>query len=291
MVLIRVKDMKRNRKITWVLTVTVFVCGTLLMSACTKIPQEGSIAPDITYKNRKQFATSGLEQNIGVFQASTSTLPLNFEIIEIKEASGKDISSLKEEIPIIRYKAPITGNETPAELQLKTDTVMTPALSINQHTGQVEILEGNKIPAGEYHFNIKVTNQSGSKILQDALVIEFKEFEVKTWASGMLKQPEIERVADSPNQIRFVGYLNGAPLAGDQIDFTKNRAAGFKGTFVNDANDGEIWSVKFPVKESDTFCTWKMVSSNGGINTVRYEAFNFNFVIGLPGSYVIRLYK
>jgi len=283
--------MKRNKKIAWILTVTVVVCGTLLMDSCTKIPQEGSIAPDITYKNRKQFAISGLEQNIGVFQASSSTLPLNFEIIDIQEVTGKNISALKENIPIVKYKAPIIGNETPAELLLKTDTVMTPALSINQHTGQVEILEGNKIPAGEYHFNIKVSNQSGSKILQDALVIEFKEFELKTWASGMLKQPEIERVGDTPNQIRFVGYLNDTPLAGDQIDFTKNRAAGFKGTFVNDANDGEIWSVKFPVKESDTFCTWKIVSSNGGINTVSYEAFNFNFVIGLPGSYVIRLYK
>ncbi len=289
--LIRVKEMKRKRKIARVLTSTILVCGSLLMSACTKIPQEGSIAPDITYKNRKQYATSGLEQNIGVFQSSTSTLPMNFEIIDIKEVSGKSISALNENIPIVKYKAPIIGNETPAELALKTDTVMTPALSINKYTGQVEVLEGNKIPAGEYHFNIKVTNQSGSKILQDALVIEFKEFEVKTWASGMLKQPEIERVGDTPNQIRFVGYLDGAPLAGDQIDFTKNRAAGFKGTFVNDANDGEIWSVNFPVKEADTYCTWRIVSSAGGTNTVSYEAFNFNFVIGLPGSYVIRLYK
>lgn len=283
--------MKRNRKIEWNLTVTIFVCGMLLMSACTKIPQEGSIAPDITYKNRKQYATSGLEQNIGVFQASTSTLPLNFEIMDIKETSGKDISALKENIRVVKYKAPIVGNETPAELLLKTDTVMTPALSINRYTGQVEILEGNKIPAGEYHFNIKVSNQSGSKVLQDALVIEFKEFEVKTWAPGMLKQPEIERVGDTPNQIRFVGHLNGVALGGDQIDFTKDRAAGFKGTFVNDANNGEIWSVKFPVKESDTYCTWRVVSSTGGTNTVSYEALNFNFVIGLPGSYVIRLYK
>nr|WP_068888806.1 DUF5007 domain-containing protein [Pedobacter panaciterrae] len=283
--------MKRNRKISWVLAATFLVYGVLLMNACTKIPQEGSIAPDISYKNRKQYAISGLEQNIGDFQVSTSTLPLNFEILDIQETNGKNISALKENVPVIRYKEPLVGNETPAELLLKTDTVMTPALSINQHTGKVEILEGNKIPAGEYHFNVKVSNQSGSKVLKDAIVIEFKEYEVKSWASGMLKQPEIERVGDSPNQIRFVGHLNGVALGGDQIDFTKNRASGFKGTFVNDASDGEIWSVKFPVKESDTFCTWKMVSSSGGANTISYEAYNFNFVIGLPGSYVIRLYK
>lgn len=283
--------MKRNRKISWSLNIGLFACGVLLVNACTKIPQEGSIAPDISYKNRKQYAISGLQQNIGNFQASTSTLPLNFEIIEVRELNGINTAALKENIPVVRYKEPLVGNESPAELLLKTDTVKTPAVSINQHTGQVEILEGNKIPAGEYHFDVRVSNQSGSKVLKDALVIEFKEFEVKSWSSGMLKQPEIERVGDSPNQIRFVGHLNGAALAGDQIDFTKNRAAGFKGTFVNDANDGEIWSVKFPVKESDTFCTWKIVKSAGGVNEVTYESQNFNFVIGLPGSYVIRLYK
>jgi len=40
--------------------------ATLLLGnvACTKIPQEGSIAPDIIYKNRKQDAISGLQLNI-----------------------------------------------------------------------------------------------------------------------------------------------------------------------------------------------------------------------------------
>lgn len=283
--------MKRNRKIFWFLVTTVLTCGTMLMGACTKIPLEGSIAPDISYKNRKQYAISGLEQNIGNFQASNSTLPLIFEIIDVRELDGGNIDALKESIPVVRYKEPIVGNETPEELILKTDTVLTPAVSINQHTGQLEILEGNKILAGEYHFDVRVSNQSGSKILQDALVIDFKEFEVKSWSAGMLKQPEIERVGDSPNQIRFIGHLNGVPLAGDQIDFTKTRSAGFKGTFVNDANDGEIWDVNFPVKESDTFCTWKITKSVGGINEVSYVSENFNFVLGIPGNYVIRLYK
>ena len=60
----------------------------LFTGACTKIPQEGSIAPDITYKNRKQYAISGLQLNIGSFQSSTSTLPLKFEIVEIREPGG-----------------------------------------------------------------------------------------------------------------------------------------------------------------------------------------------------------
>lgn len=281
--------MKYNINRTRRQTMTVLsLCGTLLFAACTKVPSEGSIAPDISYKNRKQYAISGLKQSIGNFQASTSTLPLNFEVAHVWELNGKQTEALNEDIPVVRYKQPIVGNESPAELLLKTDTVMTPAISINPFTGQVEILEGNKIPAGEYHFDIKVANKSGARILKDALVIEFKEVEVKTWSAGMLKQPEIERIGDSPNQIRFVGYLNNMPLSGDQIDFTKDRSAGFKGTFVSDGIDGETWRVNFPLKESNTYCSWKVTNANGEIS---YLSENFNFVIGLPGNYVIRLYK
>lgn len=280
--------MKFNNNIFMLVITAVSVCGTLLLGACKKIPAEGSIAPDISYKNRKQYAISGLQQNIGNFQASTSSLPLHFEIVEVRELNGKKTDALNEKVKVVRYKSPIVGNETPAELLLKTDTVLSAAVSVNEFTGQIEILEGNKVPAGEYHFDIRVSNTSGGKVLKDALVIEFKEFEVKSFSAGMAKQPEIERVGDTPNQIRFVGHLNNVALAGDQIDFTKDRSAGFKGTFVNDAANGEIWQVKFPLKESDTYCTWKVTDGTGAVS---YVSENFNFVIGLPGSYVVRLYK
>ena len=168
---------------------------------------------------------------------------------------------------------------------------MVPAVAINEYTGVLEIQEGNKIPAGEYHFDIQVSNKSGIRLLTDALVVEFKETDVLSWSPGMAKQPEIERVGDEPNQIRFVAYLDGQALPGDYIDFTKDRAAGFKGTFVDDTNDGEIWNVNFPVKQADTYATWKIVTEVGGVEQVSYEAYNFNFVIGIPGSYVVRLYK
>ena len=283
--------MTHSNKMFQFLMTAVLGCTLLLMGACTKIPQEGSIAPDIIYKNRKQFAISGLQLNIGEFQPSTSTLPLKFEVIEIREPGGKPVSALSDEIPVIRYKEAVTGNESAEELALKSDTVMVPAVRINENTGVLEIQEGNKIPAGEYHFDIQVSNQSGIKLLEDALVVEFKETDILAWSSGMAKQPEIERVGDAPNQIRFVAHIDGQPLSGEYIDFTKDRAAGFKGTFDNDTEEGEIWKVNFPVKAADTYATWKVVTEVGGVEQVTYESFNFNFVIGLPGSYVVRLYK
>ncbi len=283
--------MKYSNKIFGFWGIAIVGSALLLGGACTKIPAEGSIAPDIIYKNRKQYAISGLQMNIGEFQPSTSTLPLKFEVVDVREPGGKNVSALSDEIPVIRYKEAVVGNESAEELALKIDTVMVPAVRINENTGILEIQEGNRIPAGEYHFDIQVSNQSGAKLLKDALVVEFKETDILSFSSEMARQPEIEKVGDAPNQIRFVAYLNGQPLPGDFIDFTRDRASGFKGTFEDDTEDGEIWKVNFPVKQADTYATWKIVTEVDGVEHVSYESHNFNFVIGIPGSYVIRLYK
>ena len=264
---------------------------TLALFSCEEIPAPGSIAPDVKYKNRKQFAISGMQQNIGYFEASSSTLPMKFAIVNIYETSGQDISALTEELPVVQYNSAIVGNETPDELALKTDTVSKPAISVNTFTGQIEIQEGNNIPAGEYHFDIEITNTSGSKVLEDAIVIEFKEYEIASWSRNMVQQPVIERIGDEPHQILFQGFLNGEQLPGNRIDFTQNRSVGFKGTFVNDTSDGEIWEVNFPVDYSNTYCTWSIIETVEGEETISFVSENFDFVLGRPGNYIIKLYK
>ncbi|WP_025764194.1 DUF5007 domain-containing protein [Dyadobacter tibetensis] len=271
-----------------------FLVGFIVsLSGCEEIPGEGSLAPDIGYKNRKQYAVSGLTQNVGDFLTSSSTLPLHFEIVNITETNGQDISPLNEELEVIRYKEALVGNESVEELKLKSEIVRQPAITINPNTGTLELLEGNKIPAGEYRFDVQVSNTSGSRIIKDAIIIEFVEFEVTSWSSGMISPPQIERVADTPNQILFVGYLDGKQLPGNRIDFTKDRSLGFKGTFVDDNEQGELWNVSFPVKNANTYCSWKIIADQDedGKEEISYVSENFNFVLGVPGSYVIRLYK
>lgn len=280
---------QNTKKHFW--AIAIFMGYLVSLSGCVEVPAEGSLAPDIGYKNRKQYAVSGLEQNIGDFLSSSSTLPLKFEIINITETNGGEVAALKEELSVVRYKEAIVGNESAEELALKSVVVKQPAITINQNTGKIELLEGNKIPAGEYRFDVQVSNTSGSKVLKDAIVVEFVEFEAPSWSAGMAKPPVIERVAATPNQILFVGYLDGKQVPGNRIDFTKNRSAGFKGTFVDDKPEGELWNVRFPVKYSDTYCSWKVIKNENGAEQVSYVSENFNFVLGIPGSYVIRLYK
>ncbi len=266
----------------------------LLLSvlSCTEIPGLGSIASDIGYENQKQYVISGMADDVGDFEESSSTLPLTFEIENVYEADGQDVSPLSEEISVVQYSEPITGGESEEELLLKVDTVQMPAVSIGEHSGTIEIQEGNNIPAGEYHFDIKVSNTSGSEILEDALIIVFEEYEVLSYSDGMAQEPEIERVADTPYQVLFTGYLDGVALSGDRIDFTENRSDGFEGTFVNDTDEGELWEVTFPVDSSDTYCTWKIINKGmNGEDSISYETEDFSFVLGRPGSYEIKLYK
>ncbi|PWJ57052.1 uncharacterized protein DUF5007 [Dyadobacter jejuensis] len=281
--------LKNTLKLFWSLSMTIGFAA--LLSGCEEIPAEGSLAPDIGYKNRKQYAVSGLTQNIGEFLTSSSTLPLKFEIVNITETNGQDISALNEQLPVVRYKEALVGNESAAELALKSEIVQQPAISINPNTGTIELLEGNRIPSGEYRFDVQVSNTSGSKVLKDAIIIEFVEYQVSSWSTGMKSTPQIERVADSPNQILFVGYLDGEQLPGNRIDFTEERNLGFKGTFVDDNEQGELWNVNFPVKNANTYCSWKVITDNNGKEEVSYVSENFDFVLGIPGSYVIRLYK
>ena len=124
----------RNNKRIFQFSLLALGAALLLSSACTKIPQEGSIAPDINYKNRKQYAISGLQLNIGSFQPSTSTLPLKVEMVEIREPGGRPVSALTNEIPVGRYEEAIVVTKCSragAEDRHSDGT----ALGINENTG------------------------------------------------------------------------------------------------------------------------------------------------------------
>ena len=52
-----------------------------------------------------------MQQTIGQFEASSSTLPIQFKVVSISETSGQDINSLNEEIAVVQYSKPIVGGD------------------------------------------------------------------------------------------------------------------------------------------------------------------------------------
>lgn len=261
-----------------IIYVLVGLClmGTL---ACEQDDSSGTLSVDIKYLDKKQTTVTGLGDRLGTFLPSKSSLPIKFEIVNVTAENGSSTESIFELIDVPIFTRSINGNETPAELALKIDTVKQSAVGIEEFTGVLNVREGNQIIADKYHFDIKVSNVSGSAILKDALILEVKDFEIFGFSDFQGGAPVIERIADSPNQILFTAFDEGIVIPSDSIDFVAQRARGFEGVFVDDMPDGELWSVNFPVRRSDTFVYLK--------GDQRY----IDFALGKPGSYKITFFK
>ncbi len=254
-------------------------CCVVFAIGCDQSDTEGTLSVDIKYKDKKQTIVTGLGDELGEFLPSKSSLPIRFEIVGVRAENGSSTAALEEMVEVPVYSSEITGNETPEALALKTNIVLLPAVSISEYTGELVVREGNAILADKYHFDIKVTNVSGSAILEDALILEVKDFDVLSFSDFQGGAPVIEKVADSPNQILFTAFEEGVQIPSDSIDFVAERARGFKGIFVDDTAEGELWKVDFPVRPADTY-----VYLHGD---QRY----INFALGRPGSYKITFYK
>ncbi len=248
--------------------------------SCEQSGTEGTLSVDIKYKDKKQTIVTGLGDKLGDFLTSKSSLPIKFEIDNVVSENGTPTDALFEMIktPVVIHK--LNGNETPAALALKTDTVMLPAVSIEEFTGKLLVLEGNHLISDTYHFDVKVTNVSGSMVLEDALILEVKDFNVLDFSDFQTGAPVIERVGETPHQILFKAYNEDMQeIPSDSIDFIGERASGFRGIFVDDTPEGELWNVDFPVRPASTY-----VYLNGDQRFV-------NFALGKPGNYKITFYK
>ena len=262
-----------------IIIVLIAFCSLGIWS-CQEADTEGTLSVDIKYLDKKQTIVTGLGDELGEFLTSKSSLPIRFEIVNVVSENGNSTEALFEEVKVPIIKQELNGNESAEALALKTDTVLLPAVSIEEFTGRLKVRERNNLISDKYHFDIKVSNVSGSTILEDALILEVKDFDIISFSEFESGVPVIERVADTPNQILFTAFdETGAPIPAESIDFVTDRASGFKGIFVDDTPEGELHNVSFPVLPASTTVT--LSGDNRFIN----------FALGKPGSYKITFYK
>lgn len=254
---------------------------TLSFSSCEEDITVGNLAVDMKYKDKKQTAVTGISARVGEFQFSKSSLPLTFEIVSVVEENGGSTAEIFESIKVAIYTDAVSQLESDEIKASKQDTVMLPAVEVETHTGDFIIHSGNNIQEGTYVFDMKVTNVSGEVILSEAFVLEILPYTV-FWFNNFGGTPTIERISDSPNQILFKAYdvaNNNTEITADKYDFMTDRESGFEGIFAGDTDQGELWDVQFPVWPAST-----KVNING-------KTANMNFALGVPGNYVIKLYK
>ena len=247
---------------------------------CEESETEGTLSVDIKYKDKKQTIVTGLGNALGEFLTSKSSLPIRFEIENVVSENGTNTETLFELVKAPIIIQALNGDETPTALKLKSDTVMMPSVSIEEFTGKLIVREGNNLLADKYHFDVRVTNVSGSLVLEDALILEVKDFDVLDFNNFITGVPVIERLGDTPHQILFTAFNENAEIIpAESIDFIGERDAGFRGIFVDDTADGELWNVNFPVKPASTYVY------------LNDEQRFINFALGKPGNYKITFYK
>ena len=250
-------------------------------SSCEEDITVGNLAVDMKYTDQKQSVVTGIAERVGEFQFSKSSLPLTFEIINVVELNGGSTAEVFEELKVAVYSDAITNIESDEFKESKLDTVILPAVEIEKHTGQFIVHAGNNLKNGSYLFDVKITNVSGELILKEAIILEVLPHNVFDF-ENFGGTPEIERVGDTPHQILFKIHdlaNDGALIPGNKIHCLTSRETGFKGIFAGDSDEGERWDVEFPLLKTSS-----VINMDGRNATLE-------FALGVPGNYVITLYK
>lgn len=242
---------KQNTIYYFFLTIMVFG----VISGCEKDIKVGTLSVDMKYFDKKQETTVGYSGTFGNFYFSKSSLPIGFEVERVWEEDGGSIAELSELIKISVYdQAVVTGDSELAEA-MKKDTVEVAAVEIDKFTGKLIVHENNNVLPGTYHFDIRLTNVSGTELLEDALILKMNAYTMNSFSTYLGGSPEITFLGDSPNQLVFKMYqYNSETQLFDKIStvdhlYIKREAFRNNSSYINDDTEegGEIWDVKYPL--------------------------------------------
>ena len=278
----------KKQNIRYYFFVTIMLFG--IISGCEKDIKVGTLSVDMKYFDKKQETTVGYSGEFGSFYFSKSSLPIGFEVERVWEEDGGSIAELSELVKISAYdQAVVTGDSELAEA-MKTDTVEVPAVIIDKFTGKLIVHENNEVLPGTYHFDIRLTNVSGTKLLEDAIILKMNAFSLNSFSTYLGKSPEVTYLGASPNQMVFKMYkYNGDTYLFDKIStvdhlYLKREAFKNRSSYINEDTDegGEIWDVEYPI----TF--------DGDIyNIIDGEYVQEGWLdmdLGQPGNYEIKIF-
>jgi hypothetical protein len=224
-----------KRKLT--LGISIFILGLASIYACKKTAP-GFLSQYIHYEQDPIIIPKGRAFLSAGLNGDGTSQPVSVKVVHFYDkATGKVIDTLFAHTFPVQIWTGLYDSKTDTTLaliQAKLKTVNIPGISINPASGQIAANFGAlKLPAGEYQFDLQITNETGTKlypkigdfILKDtttydavpALGTQYdKLFQVgnesvaKTAGNPTLT---ITRVADTPN-IVTVKFLdkNGTPF-------------------------------------------------------------------------------
>lgn len=228
----------------------------LSVMGCDDDLKVGTLSVDMKYFDKVQATTVGFSGKYGNFFFSKSSLPIEFYIEAIYEENGGSISELSEMVKISVYDQAVVNGDSDLALSMKSDTVEVKTVDIDKYTGELIVHKNSNVLPGIYHFDIRIKNVSGEKVLTDALVLEMSGVTMHTFSTDLGAKPVITYKGESPKQIVFKTYkLNPETKAFDPIstvDHLYLKRDDFEGNdnsyISEDTHDGgEVWNIDFPI--------------------------------------------
>jgi len=265
----------------------------LVLSAvgCQDDVKVGTLSVDMKYFDKKQETTVGFSGKFGDFYFSKSSLPIEFYIEAIYEENGGSIDELNEMVKISVYDQAVVNGDSELALSMKSDTVELKTVDIDKFTGELIVHKNSNVLPGIYHFDIRIKNVSGEKVLDDAIILQMAGVTMHSFSTDLGGKPDITYTGTSPNQIVFKTYkYNVETKVFDQIStvdhlyLKRPHWEGNDNSYIKEDTheNGEVWRVDYPITFDGNFYD---IAADGYVDKGWAE-----IDFGQPGSYEVKVF-
>lgn len=244
----------------------IYIIGVIiLLSSCIEDIPVGYLSDNIRMREDTVFAVKGIYKVSSAPLIDGSTRPLNFQIVNIRNAAtGEKVSSFDQKYKIKVWKSPYNPDEdnTMEKVQAKLDIVDASPILMNTVSGQLALTGATiAIDAGVYILDAKVYNENNSKDLNDFSIIDLKYI---PW--------EVER--------SFIEYIHGT-LGTDAFKLVQDKTLSKDEMDKVKSNTNPNYSVKKVGESSDVKIKLIFLDANG-------EPFSGNAVAKWPDGSVYK---
>jgi hypothetical protein len=142
-----------------------------LMNACKKVPS-GYLSSQIRYPNSPDSIPRGVVKQLNPVDNDGSSSPVVYELLDIRNAvthKHADSVYMKQDRYVFTSQF-LSDVDTTVDLLNSIRTkVNAPCFDFNIHTGALTFYGTTaNVPAGTYEYDVKASNESGSKIFRNA---------------------------------------------------------------------------------------------------------------------------
>lgn len=163
-----------------------FLLGAWMITSCNSlIPEDlDALGEDVNYITTEFAPTLGRNTNFegAIIVGNTSSLPLDFKILNVRTVDGDPATELTDKFPIKVWKKAYTGEETSlAEIEAKREIQYRSILEVEKNSGNILMWNFGKSdwirtqPDSCYLFDMEISNSGGRKYARRMRLKPLKE--------------------------------------------------------------------------------------------------------------------